>query len=262
VRFWLALSRDRRNRRIGGREAEELLRGISTTADREELLRLLALAAAPPQPDELVGHEAALAAFRAAPLGGPLQSQAEPAPARSRRHWWRFASRALLVKLLAGLGVLLVGGAAVAAGTGSLPSGVQHGAHNLLSPLGVPVPDATGHASASRPAHDGRTPNPGPAPVTASTSTPAGLCQAWRATKDKPGRGIDPSQRQALVKAAGGMDQVPAFCARLLGPEASTSPSPTPAPTKTPKGHPSPKPSHPAKSKAAKPSATSRSHSS
>jgi len=254
VRFWLALSRDRqarRNRRIGGREAEELLRGISTTGDREELLRLLALAAAPPQPDELVGHDAALAAFRAAP---------EPVPARPRRHRWRFASRALLVKLVAGAGVLLVGGAAVAAGTGSLPTGVQHGAHNLLSPLGVQVPDATGPGTASGSVHSLRTPAPSPPPPTPSTSTPAGLCQAWRAAKGKPGKGMEPSQRQALIQAAGGMDRVPAFCAQILGPDPSAPPSPTPHPSKTPKSHPSQKPSHPTKSKGANPSATSRRH--
>src|SRR5947209_12403563 len=98
--------RTSRARRIGRQEAEELLRGISTSADREELLRLLALASAPARADGLSGAQQALAAFG----NGPAPTRVPPA----RRRFWKVLSRALFVKVLAGIGVLVLGGAAVA----------------------------------------------------------------------------------------------------------------------------------------------------
>lgn len=244
-------------RRIGRQEADQLLEGITTSADRADLLRLLSLAAGPVQPDELRGREAALAAFRNPPA-------AVPAPAR--RPIWSVVSRALVVKLLAGLGVLMLGGAAVAASTGHLPAEVQHGAHNLLSPLGVPVPDssaasAAGHAPGTRPSTPGPTPAPG---ASSGTTTTVNLCQAWYAEKkDNPGKKMDPAARQALAQAAGGTDRIPDYCATVLGPGGTDStPAPTPAPSQspatTPKAHPDPHPSKSKNNPHAQPSASPR----
>jgi hypothetical protein len=251
VRFWHTLVRGlpaSRARRIGAREAEQLLQGISTSADRSELLRLLALASAPPHPDELLGEEPALTAFRTA----------RPDRRRARRVW-RVVSRALAVKVLAGVGVLALGGVAVAAGTGNLPAQVQHGAHDLLSPLGVPVPDKTG--TTGNPRGSASHPAPGHGPSATAVSPPAAFdavsaCQDWRAAKkDKQGKGMDPVRLQALESAAGGTQRVEGYCAKLLGADPAGSPSPTPQPSPTPKPHPDPKPS---KTKHAAPTKSAR----
>ncbi len=234
-----------RARRIGRQEADELLRGITTTADREDLLRLLALAAAPPRPEELVGREDALAAFR--------NGASRPATVPSRRRRiWTLVSRALMVKVLAGAGVLAIGGAAVAAGTGTLPPDVQRGAHNLLSPLGVQLPD--GHRSSAPPRGTG-TPSPSTSPTAqpAPAVAPSGLCDAWRKEKDDKGKPMDPAARQALANAAGGPQYIADYCGRVLGSGSTPAPAPTPqpdgGPDGSPKAHPDPHPSKPDKSK-------------
>src|SRR5204863_7124318 len=50
--------RIRRVRRIGRREAERLLSGAQPSADRDALVRVLRLAAAPPHPTEVTGQKA------------------------------------------------------------------------------------------------------------------------------------------------------------------------------------------------------------
>src|SRR5690242_4198546 len=130
--FWGALSRamaTTRARRIGRREAEELLSGTRAAADRDALVRLLDLAAAPPRPAELAGREATVEA-----LVQTYRDAARAARVR-RRSRLSLLSRAIVVKAFAGLIVLLLGGVAVAATTGNLPPPVQQGAHDLLSPL-------------------------------------------------------------------------------------------------------------------------------
>lgn len=238
-------------RRIDEREAEEMLQGISTSADRAELLRLLAHASAPPHVDELTGVDEVLAAFRDA-----HDTPTRPVPVPVRRRLWGIVSRALTVKVVAGVGILALGGAAVAAGTGHLPAEVQHGAHNLLSPLGVPVPDKTtagtgtprGTAShvATPPGHTVPPPNAGPSGPAALS--PMALCQAWKdAKKDKHGNGMDPEARQILETLAGGPNRIRAYCTRVMG--SDPGPDPTPVPTPTPKSKPDPHPSKPQKSK-------------
>jgi hypothetical protein len=256
VRFWSTLFRAvpaPAARRIDEREAEEILQGISTSADRAELLRLLERASAPPRVDELMGADEVIAAYR------DTWNEAPVVPAPRHRPLWRLLSRALLVKVLAGIGVLVLGGAAVAAGTGNLPAGVQHGAHDLLSPLGVPVPDKTAVASgtprgsvshgttpAGHTAPPGGTPSAAPAPL-----SPVALCEAWRDTKKgKQGNGMDPAQRKLLENAAGGPNRVRAYCTTVLGTDpGGPAPEPTPAPSPTPKSHPDPHPSKPDKTK-------------
>jgi hypothetical protein len=245
--------RTARARRISRQEVEELLSGRRVSADREALLRLLDEVAAPARPEELTGRKAAVAGFVQA-LRDPVPPHP---PVRRRRRPLFLLTRAALVKAVVGLGVLLFGGMAVAAGTGNLPAGVQHGAHALLSPLGVPVPDATGrHGGGSRSgtgadrssgsaAGPGRT-GVGTGPTTAGPAAAVvGLCRVWDATR-KPGhdRPMDPAAWQSLVRAAGSSDKVPAFCAAVLAaapaPGAGTDPDAGP----THPGQPGGKPSH------------------
>lgn len=206
-----------RARRIGRREAEELLSGARTAADRDALIRLLDLAAAPPQPAELASREATVRALV------QTYREAFQAAQTRRRSGLSLLSKAIGVKVFAGLIVLALGGVAVAATTGSLPPPVQHGAHNLLSPLGVVVPDG----KAPRPDKDsGDTPrqsnSPSPTHTPSTSADPSGpaihrLCQAWQAQQKGPAsKSMDPAAFQKLAAAAGGADKVPTFCATVL----------------------------------------------
>jgi hypothetical protein len=230
------------SRRIDRREAERLLSGGPVHPDRTGLTELLDLVAAPARPDELAGRQEAVAAFLR------IRHQTPAAPARhGRRRLVSTLSRAAAVKLIAGLVVVLAGGTALAAGTGHLPSVIQHGAHELLSPFGVPVPDATS-ASPSATRHGAGTPSspprPGPGAVASPTDPVAvSLCQTWAEQRRKNGKIPNTPEMRVLADAAGGEDKIPTYCAPVLDQtQANSSPIPTDS------GHPGgpqPKPSHP-----------------
>jgi hypothetical protein len=143
---------------------ERMLRGEDTGP--RPLAALLAAASASPLRDDQRGEEAAVAAFRAARSGDPV---ALPAPRRLLR------PRALAVKTgLAGLALVLAGGAAVAASPHLRPSSDQRHPRITRTPAatgsalerrpGVPVPSPTSPRPASRPTHDaGHRPSPGQA---------------------------------------------------------------------------------------------------
>jgi hypothetical protein len=190
--FWHAFFRTMattRARRIGRREAEELLSGARTSADRKALIRLLHLASAPAQPDELFGIQPALQAFTQAQRDARYATT--PRHARRRRSGLSVLSRALVIKTSAGLAVLLLGGTAVAATTGNLPPDVQHSAHNLLSPLGVVVPDSKApHTARGRP----RWIRPSPSPSTAGSSAGSHpSVPPHKPSKPTPDPHVDPS---------------------------------------------------------------------
>jgi hypothetical protein len=237
--------RTARIRRIGRREADELLSASPVNPDRAALRHLLDQITGTPRPEELAGRQAAVAAFVRA-VRDPV-----PAPGRVGRRSLALLSRAAVVKVVIGLAVLLCGSAALAAGTGNLPDGVQHGAHELFAPLGVPVPDGNDrHTGGS--VGGGGTPSTNPAAPTGSGSPltdPAalGLCRAWAvAGKDDHGKGLDPAATQALARAAGGTDKIAGFCGKLLGGAPGSAP-PAPGPAASPPAHPGPptdKPSH------------------
>ena len=237
-------------RRIGRQETERLLDGAATDADRAGLAELLDLAAGPALPTERAGRTEAVAAFTRAwrvpnPAGVPVR----------RARVLSMLTRAALVKLAAVLAVVLVGGTAQAAGTGTLPAGVQHRAHDLLNPVGIPVPDASTHSSGAGPGPSG-TPGSARPGLIAPTDTGApdalGLCQAWFEQRDRT-QGVDPGVLKRLGPLAGGSDHIPAYCAGIL----ATAPTPaaqTPTADATPshpgkaKGHdhptPTPSPKH------------------
>jgi len=317
MRAWDAFSQvmgTSRRRRIGSREAEQLL--ASGDSAYPELSHLLAAAAAPPRRDELVGLGAAVAAFEAAGPGdgavevagraggaveavGRAGGVAEAAgraggvvraagpgdavvrtvgrdggsiDAAGRRGavvgavgrdggsggvagGRRVGARSVLVKAAAGVAMVLFGGTALAAETGSLPGGVQQHAYRAFSVLGVPPP---GGAPATSAAPAGAAP-PSPAPTSGRpTATPkpagaeaSGLCRSWAARQKNPKKKPMKADALATLNAlAGGADQVAAFCAPLLvdGKGKTTTPTPSTAvPTtshpgkdkvhKTPKPH-------------------------
>lgn len=213
-----------------------------TSTAHPELSRLLAAAAAPARPDELAGLSAAAAAFKEA----SRDTSVSVAPVTRRS----LLVRPVAVKIAAGVAVVLLGGVALAAETGNLPSGTQQRAHELFSPLGVPSPDAGASAStsptATRPPAGETTPSLVPSPGnngrTLDPTSPAvlGLCRAWQARqknpKDKPMTG---EAFRDLAAVAGGEERIAAFCAPLLADDPGLT-----APTAEP-GAAQPTPSHP-----------------
>lgn len=242
---WDALSntmRTVRKRRIGPHEAERLLTAERIGSDHVELSLLLAAAAAPPRPDELIGYESAMAAFAQA----GREAEATPMPVGRGRRRWLPLPRSVAAKAVLGAAVALTGGVAYAAETGRLPDAAQRHAHELFSPLGVPAPTTppptAGRGSpTATPTGAGRTLDPGePAAL--------GLCRAWKAARANPnGSPMAAEAFQDLAEAAGGERDVPAFCARLLASPASRVPAP-PGPTPDPEAV-IPSPSHPGGSK-------------
>jgi hypothetical protein len=189
--------------------------------------RLLAAAVAPPTPRELAGEAAVLAELRA--VTRERRAAASVRPARHRR---RRAGLAVVVVV----GSLATGG--VAAATGHLPGPVREAARSVLGPAGGPV--ATSSSPASAAASDTGTAGPGGTGSGGSASTagrgprtgtaaagpaavPAldGLCKAFQEGNgvDRGGK-LDAVAFEALVSAAGGADEVAAFCEDLLAGDA------------------------------------------
>ncbi|SNQ47992.1 conserved hypothetical protein [Frankia canadensis] len=202
----------RRPRRIGRGDAERMLRGapVDAGAGPDHLADLLAAAAAPARDGELDGEEAAVAAFRVAPLAPVTQPRREP------------MSKLLLAKLLTvkvaatALGAVTLGGVAVAATTGNLPvTGGRGGA--AVSSTATPSAEVT---APSLP-----TPSAG-AHVSAQL---LGLCHAYTAAAGA-GAGADAALASpgmsALVTAAGGRAQVDGFCANALAAQTGVTAAP------------------------------------
>jgi len=240
-------------RRIGSREAEQLLGGDPTRSAYPELSDLLAAAAAPPRREELVGLRSAVAAFEAAGQDGfetaglpgfeaPGQRGEVSVAVPGRR---RAFARSIVLKAAAGVAVVLFGGTALAAEAGILPGGAQQHAHDVFSALGVPPP-GTPAPSASfpvRPVTPTSSPSFGSQAATPATpgAVAPGLCRSWAAQQQNPKK--KPLKAKALrdlADAAGGADRIAAFCAQLLGTgpgETAASASATASPTATHPGN-------------------------
>jgi hypothetical protein len=185
-----------------------MLRGapVEAGAGPDHLADLLAAAAAPARDGELDGEEAAVAAFRVAPLAPVTQPRREP------------MSKLLLAKLLTvkvaatALGAVAVGGVAVAASTGGLP---------LTGGRGDAAVSSTATPSVEVTAPSLPTPSAG-AHVSAQLF---GLCHAYTAAADA-GAALASPGMSALVTAAGGRDQVGGFCAKVLAAQAGATVTP------------------------------------
>ncbi|MFF2998383.1 hypothetical protein ACFVTC_28100 [Streptomyces sp. NPDC057950] len=254
--------------------AERLLRGeLLETVDAgtkervERLTEVLASLVAKPAPDgaELPGEAAALAAFRAARAGRdgvPAQLAAGrdpraaahsadaglirlggPGPGGHRARW----GRPVRFGLAAVLAVGMIGGVAVAAGTGVLPtpfsddrphpaatvSAAQTPQHPMVSPSPgesqadgseTPLPGATVSGPAGSGSSDdvlaggsesGQSHSSGP-------GRPGRSQEWWSRTRSScrdvlGGKNLEAGRRRVLTDAAGGGGRVKTFCKRVLG---------------------------------------------
>lgn len=206
------------------------------TEETRALDRVLAALTAPAHPDELEGRDRALAAFREAAAG---PSPASRPPARRRLPTGRLPLRIGVAALCA---TLLGGGVAVAtgarlplpgAGEETRSAAPEKGPRLVPKKAPSPVPATT--APAARP-----TPYGPPAPGFAE------LCR--RILREKKGRRWRPEPAgprggvyAALVRAAGGPDQVYGYCL-ALGPRGS---GPSAGPDDRPNGRPEGRPNGP-----------------
>jgi hypothetical protein len=186
----------------------------SLTAGDEQpaaLLPLLRAMAAGPRPHELSGFDEPLASFRAA----------FPSTRPAARKIWRPAMLSTLLGAKLGATVtgvaVALGGTAVAAYTGALPTGAQNAAHTTIgAPAATPKPTATPKPSTT---HE---------PVGPDATGPAafGLCNAWSHHQGKtPEAGDEPGEKAGdsvafrnLAKAAGGEGKIAAYCAKIPHP--------------------------------------------
>jgi len=176
------------------------------------LARLLAAATAPATPEELTDEQLAMAAFAA-------EMRSHPPSLVPRRT--AVPRKVLTIKAAAAalVAVLSLGGVAAAAG-GLLPdqaspvadqtpatTGTDAAAHGLGKAAAANLGGAANAGSAES---RGRASAAGP---DASGAARAGLCRAWQA-----GQGADHGRRmnavafQALAEAAGGADNIAAYC--------------------------------------------------
>jgi DNA-directed RNA polymerase specialized sigma24 family protein len=175
---------------------------------------------------------------------------------------WAGRSRAAVIGIVAAsASVMSLSGISAAAFVGVLPDGPQQVMHDLL---GAPAPTRSGNAdgtdatggtggTAGRTGDGTGGTSPGtrsghtPVGPAATSSAARGLCQAWSVDKAE---GIARDKSVAfrnLAAAAGGPDQVDAYCrvATTPAPAPTKTPNahaPTAKPTKTPPAHPSPTP--------------------
>lgn len=220
-----------RNRDFDVSISERILAGEDVGP--RDLVNLLAIAAAPAHGDETAGEEAAVMAFRAARRWPAERGNRKPAVVR-----W---AALLGAKTAVAFAVAVVAtGAALAAGTGVLPNPFR----NVDSPPTTPASVTSPAAETSDPVRTqpvvpptpGSQPSGPPASVPPSAAPPislppsagsppsavpasmTGLCRAYQAQEDRyPGSAANSPAFSALVAAAGGADQVPAYCAAVLG---------------------------------------------
>jgi hypothetical protein len=247
--------------------AERLLRGMrpspGATAGEQALGELLAAASAPPSARELSGETRAVAAFNA--------SRSATTGPRHSRHVIRRRRSAMRprvshgVAAAAAFGAIAIGGVAAAAYTGSLPTSMQRLAHDhlgaphprqhgttavtagsgrrgspptarLTTPTGHPAPPGLSAVS-SRP-----TPS-GPAGGRSTTTSPSALsnryqlCTAYSHARAQPDEHAAKNALRELEKAAGGPQNVSAYCAPVWG-SGTATPNPEPHDSTHPDQHP------------------------
>jgi hypothetical protein len=196
-------------------------------AAEQDLATLFGALRAPAEPHELAREREHLAAFAAA-----RASATEPALPRRRSVLATFLAAKTTVAAAA-----LAAVAAGAAYTGSLPTRLQNVAHETIGAPAVDAkgqhPDATSKPHPSRSAGDAKGPD-------ATGSAAHGLCTAFTAG----GLSTKSTAYASLADAAGGADQIAAYCATVAKP-GSPSTHPTPQPTGKPSDHPTGKPTDP-----------------
>ncbi len=220
--------------------AERLLRGQrpapGAPVAEQAVSDLLAAASAPPSARELSGEARAVAAFIATRPATTGPRHARHVVRRRRPTVGPRVSHG--VAAAAALGVLTLGGVAAAAYTGSLPSPIQRLAHDHLGAPHGNSPNASGSTTSTRPTstasalRSGRTGNAGQPGLSAMTPTsrptPSGpgratstapasqrfqLCTDYAAARARGDQREADNAWRGLEKAAGGADNVAAYCA-------------------------------------------------
>jgi hypothetical protein len=221
-----------RRTRISARTAEDLLDGTGADARHPRLVATLRAAAGPPQAGELAGRQQAVAAFNRA-RQDPVVCQRRPSMIKTTLLKLLTVKAATIAAVVVG-----TGGVALAASTGAIPNPLNN----------HPVPAAS--ASKSHPGGPGASTRPGNADPSPSL---VGLCHAYTAGAGSDhGKALESPAFQALLTAAGGKDNVDAFCTGILAsakPEQPTDHAtgePTEHPTEHATEHPTGRPSeHP-----------------
>ncbi|MEO3930877.1 hypothetical protein ABGB07_44595 [Micromonosporaceae bacterium B7E4] len=203
----------------------------------EPLAQLLAVAAAPARPGELHGEDAAVAAFRAArdgrttaPAATPRTTETREAlagtaaagpPAELRRRtvgalgWIAVAVATLTAGVALAAEIPALRPAGPPSGTPSAdagPSTVRTSAPPTTGPAPRPTPTGT-EPPLAEPDRPGRTPPP---------QSLVAQCRAFLTRGGPDGSSARRSASAALVRAAGGRDEVDDYCRRLL----ATDPEP------------------------------------
>jgi hypothetical protein len=228
--------------------AERLLAGVPASTDASSpLAAVLRAASAPTHPAELAGEQAALVAFLDA-------AALDPAPVSRRPSLFRTAlTKILTVKALiivaasGSTGVVLAAVGVALPGPwidtpADLPS-VQSSTPETGSATAPPSGQKSGPASVSPTglSSDARRP-------TGAGSDPApsmtGLCRAYAAQSGvSPGKALDNPAFGAHVTAAGGVENVPAYCSDVTADQPHGIPSDQPPRTRPGKArHPSDSP--------------------
>jgi hypothetical protein len=179
-------------------------------ADLRPVAEVLVALQAPPDRREVAGWGQALTVYREV-AGRPGM----PGRPRSRRP--RLISAPLAARFAAAAGaavIAVLGGGAAAAYTGSLPGALQKIAHEAIAAPGVragsaaPTPRSSGH----------------PAGPSVAGAAAYGLCNAYQHAEEHGNASQRSVAFRHLVNAAGGADQVAAYCASVPHPGATSPP--------------------------------------
>lgn len=207
-------------------------------ADHTALAPLLTALTAPATPSELDGIAPTLVALRAARVTSVTSRPFTPS--RRRPSMITTLAGAKLGATIAGIAVGLGGAATVVYVSANVP---LSGTHATASPTTVPAAsttDATGTADPTETETPEATETPDATKTPDATETPDatatavgpdatgpaahGLCTAWRAItshSNGQGKAMDSIAFANLAKAAGGADQIAAYCATVAAPGAS-----------------------------------------
>ncbi|MDV3221017.1 hypothetical protein [Intrasporangium sp.] len=214
------------------RHDEDLLADV---AANPELARVAFLLTARPSERELAGLDGALTAFRA--------HVSAPQPKRRRPSMISTLAGAKLGATIAGIAVGLGGAATVAYVSANTPATPDTRA---TAPASATHAAAAGSDHAAGAAADAKDKKDKGTPVgpDATGSAAHGLCTAWQGVAGN-GKAMDSVAFQNLVDAAGGEDEVEAFCADVDAPgksEDRATGKPETAPTGKPDTLPTGKP--------------------
>ena len=230
------------NRRppISRATAEQLLAG---QRGHTAVHRMLAAASARGIARELAGESTAVANFQAAQLR-PVN------PVRRRSVLKTAAAKLVAAKVVVGAAVAVAatGGLALAAATTHASGPANHdtrpavaasGTHTTGPPSAKPDRPSPLPTRVSMSNPSGAHPSSGTSQAAHGSPSPSlvGLCTAYQAgVADNPGKAMDNPAFTALITAAGGKDNVTAYCTAILP---SPHPSGTPShPTASPSSHP------------------------